>query len=332
MTNRVPLSRSASDFVRALVRSARTDGPPAGAKMRALSRISALGTAAAAARGLAHGSSVALCVGSASVAAALGGLAGWSMRDARSPQVSTTVAPSECPPSGGPAGLPTAEAPAAPAPPSTAPAVARPTQPSACAAVALADGPPTECSQDGNPEALELVNTCREAVDIYWVDYKCREVFAGRAAPGEAWDQHTFDTHPFRVRDHATHRLIKEWVGPPQNVTDGDASVGPALRADILIRDESTAEDTVPSECSRIGRPVKLRFVNGRTHGVAVIFWVGFDCREQLTMRLEPGEQWTASTSERHPWRVRDENGNLLVDFPNEERDAADSTVYVALP
>ena len=53
-------------------------------------------------------------------------------------------------------------------------------------------------------------------LSLSWVDFKCRESFVGKLAPGETLGQNTYDTHPWRVRDHATRRLIKEWVGPRQ--------------------------------------------------------------------------------------------------------------------
>jgi hypothetical protein len=187
------------------------------------------------------------------------------------------------------------------------------------------DYPPTVCSTKGRQEGMELVNSCGEAVDVYWVDYKCRESFVTRLAPGETMGQNTYDTHPWRVRDHATHRLIKEWVGPRLP----EPSATPVQMPDIVIRDGAMAPDRPAQVCSRASSAATLRFVNQRTSGVSVVFWVNEECTEELHERLEPGATMAVSTFDAHAWRVRDETGALLVDFVPESED---QTVYVSLP
>src|SRR6185369_3237404 len=95
-----------------------------------------------------------------------------------------------------------------------------------CTDVSLPDAAPTVCSTPGEPLLLELVNTCgTETLDVYWVNYQCKEVFYKELTPGETWTQSTFVSHPWRVREHQSHRLVKEVAPTPP--TDKSAVVAP---------------------------------------------------------------------------------------------------------
>jgi hypothetical protein len=322
----LPPFDSSSNFVRALVRSARLEEPTVGAKARALTKFAAAGglTGSAAAVGVVKGSLAMWSLGAAAAAALVTSVAVW--RDRHDERARPAAAPAnapvpgvhEIPPSTGPqVFVPSTEA--------TAPSKSHAL--SACERVRIADHEPTVCSEDSaRRESLELVNTCGATVDVFWVDYRCRETFTARVLPGETFRQNTYDTHPWRVRDHQTHHLIKEFVGPRQPDL-GDA--GPIALPDVVITDNSSAEDVAPPLCWRSGRPGSLRFSNQRTRGVSVLFSIDSQCKEQVRNRLEPGETWTTQTFEPSPWRVRDETGALLVDVVPS---VPDSTVYVALP
>jgi hypothetical protein len=310
-----------SDFARSLLDAGKSEQPPAGATTRLLQEVAGTGAATASA---AAGGFVAK---GAWTAAAIGALAAATGAVALTHQAPTShVRAVDDPPAAAVAIAPPKLA-AAPTPPQPA-AVSRPAMRTAteCERVDLSDSPPTVCSTGGHLVALELVNTCADDVDVFWVDFKCRESFVARVMPGQQFDHTTYDTHPWRVRDHATHRLIKEWVGP----TRSDPPKDPIELPDIVIRDGVFAPDSTPTVCSRPSDVAKLRFVNQRTEGVSIVFWVDSDCHEQLATRIEPGEMWTAErTFDAHPFRVRDENGRLLVDYLPQ---GADRTVYVSLP
>jgi VHL beta domain len=333
-----PLSDSGSSFVRALVASAKSDVPDVGAKARALAQLSGPiwggATASAITNGVARASLVRWGLAGALAFAGAGVGVGWTLRGQPVSPAATKATTAPWVAAETPA---TAVAPAASVVLGVSTvdgaALAHRLKPaSVCATVAIPDRSPTVCSVEGRSEPLELVNTCGEAVDVYWVDYKCRETIAGTVAPGETWKHNTFDTHPWRVRDHATHRLIKEWVGPRQPDIESDASDGKVHLPDVSVTDDSSAKDGAPTACSRNSREASLRFVNQRTHGVSVVFWVDYDCHEQVYRRLEPGETWESLTHEAHPWRVRDETGLLLVDFHANAANAVDYTVFVSLP
>jgi hypothetical protein len=310
-----------SQFARSLVDAGKTEQPPAGATARAFGRLAggsaATATSATGAFAWTGGwtlSAVVVLAAAAGVALAVQRERGPTV-SAETPATPTVAAPEPSNPT------PTS-GPAAPAGASTPAALGRG---SLCERVEVPDYVPTACSQAGRQESMQLVNTCGDAVDVFWVDFKCRESFVARLAPGETLNHMTYDTHPWRVRDHATRRLIKEWVGPRQP----EPLAIPVHLADIVIRDGASATDGTPQVCSHPSDRASLRFVNQRTSGVSVVFWVDDDCKEGVSQRLEPGATWTSSTFEAHPWRVRDETGALLVDFVPE---GLDQTVYVALP
>jgi hypothetical protein len=299
-----------SAFAKSLVDAGRADKPSALVRAHALARLEAVGVFA----GFSATIPVWVAVGIAAAAAvAIGAFVharGTSLR-AEAPK---------------PANVAETTASARPGPKAPEPAPGtHAAQPVTCETVNLPDEPPTLCSEEGRIVALELVNTCSDTVDVFWVDYKCRETFTQRLAPGETMRHRTYDTHPWRVRDHRTRRLIKEWVGPRLP----DVPEGPVKLKDIVITDRSTAEDVPPVKCSRPSRPATVRFVNDRASGVSVVFWVDGDCKESIERRMDPGTAWESKTSIASAWRVRDEKGELLVDYVP---DIPDETVYVSLP
>jgi hypothetical protein len=305
-----------TDFARSLLDAGKSEQPPAGATARVLRRVAGAGTATGSASVLA--AKGAWSVAAVATLAAAAGVAVFLEHGApdtadRAPSTVATTTPTTA-----------ASPPSQTSQPSPArQAAARAT--TACERVDLPDHEPTVCSVPGHRERIEVVNTCADDVDLFWIDYKCRESFVGRVAPGQQLGQTTYDTHPWRVRDHATHRLVKEWVGPAQP----EAPKDPVELPEVAIDDGSSAPEAPPSVCSRPGNGATLRVVDRRTSGVSTVFWVDFDCHEQVFRRLEPGETWVESTFDTHPWRVRDENGRLLVDFVPE---GIDQTVYVSLP
>jgi hypothetical protein len=310
-----------SQFARSLVDAGKAEQPPAGATARAFERLArgsaATATSATGAFAWTGGwtlSAVVVLAAAAGVALAVQRERGPTV-SAETPAAPTVTAPelSNPTPTSGPAAHAGASTPAALG------------RGSLCERTEVPDDVPTVCSVPGRHESMQMVNTCGDAVDVYWVDFKCRESFVAKVAPGETFGQSTYDTHPWRVRDHATRRLIKEWVGPRQP----EPPATPVQLPDIVIRDGASATDGPPQVCSHPSDKASLRFVNQRTSGVSVVFWVDDDCKEEVYERLEPGATWTSSTFEAHPWRVRDETGALLVDFVPE---GPDQTVYVALP
>jgi hypothetical protein len=321
--NDLPPTDAGSPFVRSLVQAAKNEAPPGGAKARALAGLSAGGagafaTAAAVASTSARGArrvapSLIALGGALAMAAAA---AVFVTVRGHAPAGALAMATAE--PAGAKLRMIYAAGGSPPPDRRAAPAAA-------CEGVSVEDREPTVCSQPGRHEPIEVLNTCGEEIDLYWVDFQCRETFTARLAPGETLRHSTFDTHPWRARDHRTHRLLKEWVGPALP----EPSTEPVVLPDLVITDRVLTADVAPTACSRPSSKASLRFVNQRSRGVSVVFWVDDDCHEQVQKRLEPGESWTSNTREAHAWRVRDESGALLADYAAE---GADDTVYVAVP
>jgi hypothetical protein len=70
------------------------------------------------------------------------------------------------------------------------------------------------CSVDGSTRvSIAVINTSATAsYEVYWVDYECEEVYKGSIGPGERWDQRTYLSHPWHIRDADTGELVQEFV------------------------------------------------------------------------------------------------------------------------
>jgi hypothetical protein len=314
---------SQDDFARSLVRSARLlDVPKDGAKARALEHLAT--TAAAAAAGAIAGVPAAHAGASAATTATLSaklGAATWSLVAAAA--VAGAV--------GGygvgravsvPANEPrvVAPSPRLDPPPSLSSVVAQP-----ASAVA-----PATCSRKGKPVPFSLENECGADVEVFWVDDKCEEVFHKRLAPGESWRQVSQDGHVWRVRDRATHALLKEFApkrlpGAPELVREATRRVLP----EVVVRPNEQAKDEVPAACSGYGMPTKLTVRNERDEQV-VLMWIGHDCEEKYHERIGPKQSLVVNGVDADAWRVRDaRTGEVVTDIAPE---VPDTLTYVTVP
>ena len=55
-------------------------------------------------------------------------------------------------------------------------------------------------------------NPTARAVRVYWVDYEGREIFYQELAPRTSYEQATYATHPWRVREVGTNTLVREFI------------------------------------------------------------------------------------------------------------------------
>lgn len=76
------------------------------------------------------------------------------------------------------------------------------------------DGSAPQCSEAGaTTSTVGFVNNFpSKTVQVYWVDYQCKEVLAGAIAPGQSLYQNSFFTHVFKLRDAVDQSLI---ASPP---------------------------------------------------------------------------------------------------------------------
>src|SRR6266478_3737810 len=78
--------------------------------------------------------------------------------------------------------------------------------------VAIADTAPVVCSTVGVTHAPLMVhNTCGAlTIQMFWVNYQCAEMSYGTVAPGQTFNNNSWVSHPWRLRDATTHTLLRE--------------------------------------------------------------------------------------------------------------------------
>jgi hypothetical protein len=201
-----------------------------------------------------------------------------------------------------------------------------------CPSQASADAPARACSHKGGSVAMDFRNACTHDVDLFWVDYRCEEVFHARLAPGESFMRVTQDGHVWRVRDHATRAILKEFV--PQRapgLPDVAHDAAPRPVAEVVIGPDAKVQvdDAPPPVCSGAGAPAKLKIKNERADAVSVM-WVGLDCKEKYWERIEPHKALEIKGRDTDAWRIRDaKTGGVVFDIAPE---APDRMTYVTVP
>ena len=234
-------------------------------------------------------------------------------------------------------------------PPAPAPA---PATPAAHGAPAIAPAPeaapddvcaaaetiaPNKCSaKAGSSVTFAMKTRCSSSsVDVFWVDESCREVFRGIVAPGATFWQDSWEGHVFRVRDHATHRLVRE-LSPMRVEGALDREThwkGTRTEPPLVVVHEGDApipESAVP-ECTRGGgRAAMLRVRNERKTEPVALMRVDFDCKETgKPQMIAPGTTAEVGCSEGHAFRLRDSAGVLLQDVVPT---FLDTNTYVTVP
>lgn len=348
---------SLSDFSNDLLRSASKDAPSVGSKKRAIEHIErALGgivktttasTAATAVRSMTTTKAVWLASVAAMGAAALGFGGGykWSRATtARGPaqdsgrSVAQTSQGNEARAGGSaensPAPSIAPQASELAKPPRSSPAKTdRPTD--VCRATTIISSGTCSTRGKGHSVTFALKSDCSDAVlDLFWVNESCKEIFRGTIAPSELHWHDSRDTHAFRLRDHETHQLVKEfvpaaiggapdrdqyWKGPPTKLPPVTIHEG-----DLPI-----AEAPPPVCMHGGGRAARLHVRNERKDGPVTVMRVDGDCKERVSAFVEPGKSHETRGSEGHPFRIRNVSGALLLDIlPTSE----DTTTYLSVP
>lgn len=323
-----------TEFGKSLLDAARVrDVPAAGAKGRALDFVARAATTAAttaAASSAVAGAAKAKIAWALVAAAAFGGAAvGFGVSRATDPPAPIVVSRARDDGTSAPSvGVSRVGPPSAP-PPLASRDDAEVSPPrNACAA--LPDAPPARCSQTGRPVPISVRNGCAADADVFWVDGKCREIFHARLAPGESFERVTQDAHVWRVRDHATHALLKEFV--PQRVPGAPELVRNAPRRalpDVVVRAGESAKDGPPAACSSAGMPTKFALKNERDAQI-VVMWIGLDCKEKYWQFVDPKGSIVVEGVDADAWRIRDATtGEVVTDIPP---DVPDTTTYVTVP
>jgi hypothetical protein len=191
---------------------------------------------------------------------------------------------------------------------------------------------------------IEMVNARADGVaDVYLVDSECTEIFYTGLRPGEDLRRPSNSGDSWRVRDHATHRLLKD-VPPSMPSTDAkvtrpntDTTAGkrlPARKAsskwEFVVTDRDRAVES-SGQCSEAGLSIDLTVVNDRADPVE-LFWVSYDCEEVRTSRIEPGQRWTHASEDARRWRVRDEKTHALLREFSPNPNPAGERQFVTVP
>jgi len=73
------------------------------------------------------------------------------------------------------------------------------------------------------PTTLTFVNRTTSSVRILWLNYQGREVFYRSLGPGESYTQTTYATHPWRIRDASSGKVLRTLVAnaDPERITIG---------------------------------------------------------------------------------------------------------------
>jgi hypothetical protein len=311
-----------SEYLNRLFKSASTETPGASAKARAIAAMAEVTGGASGSHVTGTGMKALFGGALATVLCGAAGVALFSQRGVhREPRVES-VTPSvtvQVSSSGNVTGRVEMISPSSPSAPPLANLAASAGADDQCSSISLPDDPPAVCSTDGDPLLLTVVNTCStEPVDLYWVTFFCEERFYKQIAPGQSVHQSTFDTHPWRVRDHATHRLIKE-ITPTRA---GTKPWGPVVQAEelnrhVVVTPEDHAEETQPRCSEGGGNPEAIEFVNARADEVADLYFVDSQCGEIFFTGLRPGEDLRRPSLSSHAWRLRDHaTHRLLKDIP----------------
>lgn len=177
---------------------------------------------------------------------------------------------------------------------------------------------------------------CSEgALDVFWVDESCHEIFRGIVAPGATFWQDSYEGHVFRVRDHATRRLVNE-LSPTRidGAQDRDKywkGTRTELPLVVVHEGDTTIPEAAVPECTRGGgRAAVLHVRNERKTAPVALMRVDFDCKETgKPQMIGPGTTVDVGTSEGHAFRVRDEAGALLLDIVST---FLDTSTYLTVP
>jgi hypothetical protein len=330
------------NFSKALLRSARADAPLPDAKARAMAHLehalSTTTTAAAAGNGALVAAktftTAKVAIAAAVMAGAVGLGSGYELGR-------TSHAPKGVEPAAAPVSEPaTPRIASAAAVPRVAPAAAAPAAEVApadvCASAQTVEANKCSTPKAGGSVTFAIKTRCSEAaLDVFWVDESCHEIFRGIIAPGATFWQDSYEGHVFRVRDHATRRLVNE-LSPTriEGAQDRD-KYWKGTRTElplVVVHEGDTAipEAAVP-ECTRGGgRAAVLHVRNERKTAPVALMRVDFDCKETgKPQMIGPGATVDVGTSEGHAFRVRDEAGALLLDIVPT---FLDTSTYLTVP
>jgi len=150
------------------------------------------------------------------------------------------------------------------------------------------------CSTDWSKTTnFKLYNNHNDYVDVMWMDYQCNEQKYMTLSPGASYVQSTFVTHPWRIRESRSGKLLKQFT--PDNSTTRYLSVN--------------------DECSAASVDKTQMEVKNNSGKAVYVYWKGFDCKERYYLKVNPYSSNTLYSYAGHAWRIRDAaSGKILKD------------------
>ena len=142
-----------------------------------------------------------------------------------------------------------------------------------------------------NTANLKIVNNYSQYVDLYWLDYQCNEVKYVTIYPGGTHVQPSYVTHPWRIRESGTGKLLKQ----------------------VTLNNSGTTVIATRDECSAGGQDkVQLEIYNNSSSAVDV-FWKDYNCKEKFYYKIYPGKKQLFNTYATHPWRIRKSKSGVIL-------------------
>jgi VHL beta domain len=130
---------------------------------------------------------------------------------------------------------------------------------------------------------LKIENNTSQQVDVYWVNYQCQEQLYSTLPAGWIVTQQSYISHPWRVRERATGKLLKQ----------------------VTVNSSAVRHIALNDECSGvIGGAAQTQFSNDLPFNVEV-YWKDYGCQERLYAILAPGQSYVQATYANHAWRIR---------------------------
>ncbi len=152
--------------------------------------------------------------------------------------------------------------------------------------------------------SIKFINKSNLELAIEWMDFKGEPRFYKVLNRGESYNQQTFATHPWIIRDR--HSGI---------VVDTIRATNKAQRMTFSGRKIKSLGGV---------NPTNVRFVNAIPYEID-LYWINYKGKEKFYKSLKTGEAYTQGTFATHPWRAKLKGNQKEVDLfipngkPNQE-------------
>lgn len=325
---------SSTEFSKSLLKSASIDAPATGAKARAMASVGSAAGTAATVTATAAATKLGLAITMSALIAGAAGLGGgYALGHASSRPAEVRV---ETQKEILPVEVATHESPTltiTPPPIATTVSTESAAPVDSCKSVSVASS--NKCTVSGGRAAtFALKNGCSQAtLDVFWVDSSCREIFRGMLAPSETFWRDSFEGQVYRVRDHATHRLLKEFspVAVSGTVDREKAFNAPATELPLvtIAASDMPIPEAPPPICSHYGGHWVVVHVRNDRNAPIALSMVSPECKEVQTQAIDPGATVDKRTGDGYAYRIRDASGGILMDLPPT---GLDTNAYVSVP